>query len=84
MATAMVHCNTHTLSEHLDEAVHDYRALRGHLPPRVTVHKSLLEEARQTLREMNVVNVAVEGLGGCLANEIWLWLPDDEEAETKG
>jgi hypothetical protein len=80
VATTMVHRNLHDkLPEHLGKALDDYRTMQGYIPPKVTVHQSQVERAREILREMDVVNVTVEGLGGCLANEVWLWLPDEDD-----
>jgi hypothetical protein len=78
---AYVHRNGHVLSEHLAEALAAYQEDMGHLPPRITVHQSQVTAARAALSAGT--NIVVEGLGGCLANEIWLWLSSDEEEEDK-
>jgi hypothetical protein len=78
-AQAWVHRSYHELPEHLAEALAAYRAAQGRLPPRITVHKSQVGAAEAALPAG--AEIAVEGLGGCLANEIWLWLPDEEEEE---
>ena len=56
---------------------------RGRLPAQITVHNSLVEAVRETLGELGRDGIAVSGLGGCLANEIWLWIPDDEEEHSE-
>ncbi len=76
---AWVHCSHHALPEHLTETLAVYRENLGHLPPRITVHPSQVAAARAALSAG--AKIAVEGLGGCLTNEIWLWLPSDEEEE---
>jgi hypothetical protein len=77
---AWVHRSHHALREHLTEALAVYQEDLGHLPPRITVHKSQVGAAEAALPAE--VEIAVEGLGGCLTNEIWLWLPDEEEVEA--
>ena len=79
MQEALAHRNAHALPEHLPEALDYYQQTRGRLPPQITVHNSLVEVACETLGELGRDGIAVSGLGGCLANEIWLWIPDDEE-----
>jgi hypothetical protein len=78
-AQAYVHRNQQALPEHLQEALTAYHAVRGHLPPRITVHKSQVATARAALPAGTAISV--EGLGGCLVNEIWLWLPEEEAEE---
>ncbi len=77
MQEALVHRNAHALPEHLSEALAYYQQTRGRLPTQITVHNSLVEVARETLGELGRAGITVSGLGGCLANEIWLWLPDE-------
>ncbi len=79
MQEALVHRNAHALPEHLSEALDYYQQTQGRLPPQITVHNSLVEVARETLGDLGRAGITVSGLGGCLANEIWLWIPDDEE-----
>jgi hypothetical protein len=79
MQEALVHRNAHALPEHLSEALDYYQQTRGRLPTQITVHNSLVEATREMLGELGRDGIAVSGLGGCLANEIWLWIPDDEE-----
>lgn len=83
-AQALVHRNAHALPKHIQEALTYYRQkTRGHLPAKITVHKSLVEAAREALRASTSEQsgIIVEGLGGCLVNEIWLWLPEPEDEE---
>ena len=75
----LVHRSHHDLSEHLAEALRVYEEHLGHLPSRITVHTSQVAAAETALPAE--AEIAVEGLGGCLANEIWLWLPDEIEEE---
>lgn len=79
MQEALVHRNAHALPEHLPEALDYYQQAWGRLPAQITVHNSLVEAARETLDELGRAGIAVSGLGGCLANEIWLWIRHDEE-----
>ncbi len=84
-AQALVHRNAHALPEHLTEALTYYRQkTQGHLPAKITVHKSLVEAARAALRASTSGQggIVIEGLGGCLVNEIWLWLPEPEDKEN--
>jgi hypothetical protein len=76
---ALVHRSHHELPEHLTEALATYCAAQGQMPSRITVHPSQVAAARAALSAG--AKIAVEGLGGCLTNEIWLWLPSDEEEE---
>ena len=83
MQEALVHRNAHALPEHLSEALDYYQQTQGRLPTQITVHNSLVEVTRETLGELGQGAIAVSGLGGCLANEIWLWIPDDEEEHSE-
>ncbi len=74
---AYVHRTHQALPEHLQEALTAYRAIRGHLRPRITVHKSQVAAARAALPAET--EISGEGLGGCLANEGWL--PEGEAEE---
>lgn len=78
---AYVHRNPHALPEHLAEALTAYWTARGHLPPRITVHTSQVAAARAALPAE--AEIDVEGLGGCLVNEIWLWLPEEAPEEER-
>jgi hypothetical protein len=81
MAQAYVYRDTtHTpLLERVAEALTNYRRQQGHLPPKITVHKPQVDAARAALKKLGIAIAAIEGLGGCLANEIWLWVPEPEE-----
>ena len=78
-AQACVHRSHHEVPEDMREALAWYQTRWHSLPPRITVHKSQVGAAEAALPAG--AEIAVEGLGGCLANEIWLWLPDEEEEE---
>ena len=76
-AEALVHRSHHELPEHMREALAWYQTRWHSLPPGVTVHTSQIGAAQAALPAET--ELTVEGLGGCLTNEIWLWLPDPEE-----
>jgi hypothetical protein len=78
-AEALVHRSGHALPEHLAEALRVYEEHLGHLPSRITVHNSQVAAALAVVP--TETDIAVDGLGGCLANEIWLWLPEENEGE---
>jgi hypothetical protein len=71
MAKALVYCSHEGFHEHLKEALRMYCATQRCLSPKITVHKRLVQTAEAALQALEV-NAAIEGLGGCLANEIWL------------
>ena len=76
---ALVHRSHHELSAHLTEALAVYRAAQGRWLAKITVHTSQVTAAQAALPAEG--EIAVEGLGGCLANEVWLWLPGENEEE---
>ena len=77
--SAMVYRSHQDLLERLKEALRVYYAQQRLLPPRITVHTTLVVAAQAALNELDVFTVAVEGLGGCLTPEVWLWLPAEED-----
>ncbi len=63
----------------LAQALDIYRISQGHLPPRITVGKQQVVAAQAALRQL-AVSVPLNTSGGCLANEVWLWLSESEES----
>jgi len=80
----MVYRSYQDLQERLKEALRVYYSHVHRLPARITVHTTLVEAAQTALKELDVSHVTVEGLGGCLTPEVWLWVPNNEEDETEG
>ena len=74
---AFVHRSQCELPEHMREALAWYQTNLNSLPPKITVHKSQVEAAEAALPAQ--AEIGVEGLGGCLINEIWLWQPEEDE-----
>lgn len=64
------------LTERLREALRDYYARYGQLPPGVVVHPSLKEETAKALAALDLPQMPVGGAKGCLVPEVWLPLPE--------
>ncbi len=60
----------------LSAALHHYHQRQGYFPPGVTVGKGQAPATIEELRRLGCSQVAVEETGGCLANEIWLWIEE--------
>lgn len=79
MEEAWVYRSNGDLKRRLTAALAFYHTQRGadEDPVRVTVNKGEVEQAVALLSE---TDVEVEGAGGCLITEVWLWTTEDEAA----
>jgi len=59
-------------------AVQAFYSDRQRLPASIVVNKAELDAAREACEAL-ALRVEVEGMGGALANEVWLELPEEAE-----
>jgi hypothetical protein len=61
----------------LSAVLRHYQQRQGCLPSSITVGKGRASEILAELRRLGCAQVTVEEAGGCLANEVWLWLSEE-------
>ena len=70
------------LESAVKDAVRTFYRRHGRLPVSVTVNPSRVEEVEAVLQKLELKNVPVKPLGGCLVWEVWLEAEEHEKEEV--
>ncbi len=61
----------------LRTALYHYQQRQGYFPPGITVAQGHAEKTASELQRLGCTGISLEESGGCLAHEVWLWLPEE-------
>jgi hypothetical protein len=72
------------LRDHLRRSIRTYYGRHGCLPATVVVSPKTVEEMEEAVGSLDLLELAIETTGGCLAGELWLGRPLVEAEDVQG